>query len=129
MSTIDPTSLLASMNSWRAEEAAHLTTTRAELLRALRSAGATALAAEYDGCGDSGNIEGLHLEPEGLEPAPATEGRLADFAWAFVCHHHPGFENNEGGLGELRWDLAADAIALDHGERVTEVAYSYDEGL
>ena len=52
-----------------------------------------------------------------------------DFAWAFVCHQHPGFENNEGGFGELRWDLGCDAIALDHGERVTEVAYSYDEGL
>ena len=129
MSTIDPTSLLASMNRWRAEEAAHLTATRAELLRSLRSAGVVALVADYDGCGDSGNIEGLRLEPEGLEPVPATHERLADFAWAFVCHHHPGFENNEGGFGELRWDVVGDTIALDHGERVTEVAYSHDEGL
>ena len=129
MSTIDATSLLASMNRWRTEEAAHLAATRAELLRSLRSAGATALVAAYDGCGDSGNIEGLRLAPEGLDPAPATEGRLADFAWAFVCHRYPGFENNEGGFGELRWDVVEDAIALDHGERVTEVAYSFDEEL
>ena len=78
--------LAAVMERWRAEEATALAATRAELLRALRSAGAAELVADYDGCGDSGNIEGLHLLPEGIDPAPATEGRLADFAWAFVSH-------------------------------------------
>ena len=121
--------LCATMERWRAEEAVHLAANRAELLRALRSAGAAELVADYDGCGDSGNVEGLHLLPEGVTPAPATEARLADFAWAFVSHHHPGFENNEGAFGQLRWDMGEDAIALDHGERVTEVSYLYDEGL
>jgi hypothetical protein len=39
---------------------------------------------------------------------------------------------NEAGaavVGELRPGLEADAIALEHGTRVTEVAYSFDERL
>ncbi len=64
-----------------------------------------------------------------MSPRPPPKDGSRTSPGPSSCHHHPGFENNEGGFGELRWDLAADAIALDHGERVTEVAYSYDEGL
>lgn len=126
MTTAD---FFAAMERMRAEEASELAAIRAELLRSLRSAGVAEIVACYDGCGDSGNIDGMEFHPAGIAPAGGTETRMADFAWSFVHHRHPGFENNEGGFGELRWDLSVDTISVDHGSRHVEVAYSFDEGL
>ncbi|MBM9595097.1 DUF6878 family protein [Roseitranquillus sediminis] len=119
----------AAMERMRADEAAELARTRAELLRSLRSAGVTEFVACYDGCGDSGNIDGMEFQPAGIKPAHETGTRIADFAWSFVHHRHPGFENNEGGFGQLRWDLSDDTISIDHGNRHVEIAYSFDKGL
>lgn len=129
MNTIPSSDFLAAIARMRAEQATDLASTRADLLRALRSVGVTEVVAEYDGCGDSGNIDATALGPAGIEPAGATGSRIADFAWAFVHHRHPGFENNEGGYGELRWDIAADTIAIDHGDRIIEVSHTFDEEL
>ena len=53
----------------------------------------------------------------------------SDFAWSLAYHHHPGFENNEGGYGTLTWDLRNDSITLNHADRYVECSHSYDEGL
>lgn len=129
MDTSKTEEFLGWMARRRAEDAADLAIARHELLRSLRSAGITEIAAEYDGCGDSGSIDGITFTPVDVAPSEATEGRIADFAWAFVVHRHPGFEINEGGCGELRWDLACDQICLDHGERHLEITYKCDEDL
>ncbi len=102
---------------------------RADLLRACRAAGATALEAQYDAYGDSGNIEDLSFVPAGIIAVGATETRLADFLWQVAYDRHPGFENNEGGYGEIVWDLDADTISLDHADRYVEVSHTYSEDL
>ena len=106
-----------------------LATIRADLLRACRATGATAVEATYDGYGDSGNIEDLAFVPTRIVPLGATGTRLADFLWQMAYDRHPGFENNEGGYGEVRWDLEADTISIDHAERYVEVSHTYSEGL
>jgi hypothetical protein len=88
---------------WRAERETTLKASRAELLAQLRALGISEVTAEYEGFGD--------------------------FAWSLAYHHHPGFENNEGGYGTLTWDLRNDSITLDHADRYVDCSHSYDEGL
>jgi hypothetical protein len=114
---------------WRAERETTLKASRAELLAQLRARGISEVTAEYEGYGDSGNVEDVIVQPAEVQlPEPlATE--VGDFAWSLAYHYHPGFENNEGGYGTLTWDLRNDSITLDHADRYVECAHSYDEGL
>jgi hypothetical protein len=109
---------------WRAERETALKSTRAELIAQLRALGISEVTAEYEGYGDSGNVEDVIVQL--LEPLITAVG---DFAWSLAYHHHPGFENNEGGYGTLTWDITGDSITLDHADRYVECSHSYDEGL
>ena len=100
---------------------------RTRLLAELRALGATELEAEYDGYGDSGNVEDITTVPV-LPNIYAMPG-LGNFLWSVVYAEHPGFENNEGGGGTVTWDLAADRIDLDHYDNVVERMHSQSEDL
>jgi len=79
----------------------------------------------YAGEGDSGGIEDVTYEPKPrIEiPAPIVE-KLKLCVWDFVPR---GFENNDGGFGELTIDITASKITLEHNERITEVNTSEEE--
>ncbi|MEL6465681.1 MAG: DUF6878 family protein [Pseudomonadota bacterium] len=117
------------MEKWRAEREAALKTTRADLLPALRALGVTEVIAEYEGYGDSGNVEGITLQPNDVRLDADLTRKLEDFVWSVAYNQHPGFENNEGGYGTLTWDISADSIMLDHADRYVECSHSYEEGL
>lgn len=106
-----------------------LKATRTELLAQLRALGINEVTAEYEGYGDSGNVEDVTVQPAEVKLSEALATEVGDFAWSLAYHHHPGFENNEGGYGTLTWDIAADSITLDHADRYVECSHSYDEGL
>ena len=91
--------------------------------------GITEVTAEYEGYGDSGNIEDVTVQPVGIALPDELCTKLGDFAWSVAYHQHPGFENNEGGYGTLTWDVIADSITLDHADRYVECSHSFDEGL
>ena len=114
---------------WRAERETTLKASRAELLAQLRALGISEVTAEYEGYGDSGNIEDVTVQPIGIALPDDFSTKLGDFAWSVAYHQHPGFENNEGGYGTLTWDIALDSITLDHADRYVECSHSYDEGL
>jgi hypothetical protein len=114
---------------WRAERETTLKASRAELLAQLRALGISEVTAEYEGYGDSGNVEDVTVQPAEVRLPEALATEIGDFAWSLAYHHHPGFENNEGGYGTLTWDIAADSITLDHADRYVECSHSYDEGL
>lgn len=84
---------------------------------------------EYNGEGDSGDIEHIaYLDtnddsvdsglPEG------DEERLKNAIWPFVP---AGFENNEGGFGNVDIDLTTNLVLCEHSERVTETHESSTE--
>ena len=100
---------------------------RARLLAELRALGVASLEADYDGYGDSGNVEAIRTEPE-VAKIDEMEG-LADFLWSVAYAEHPGFENNEGGGGTVTWDVAADRIDLDHYDNVVERVSSQSEDI
>lgn len=127
--TTSQTNFADIMEQWRAEREAANKAARAELIAQLRAIGITEVTAEYEGYGDSGNVEDITVQPNGIEIAGDLSTKLEDFAWSFAYEHHPGFENNEGGYGTLTWDISADSITLDHAERYVESTHSYSEGL
>lgn len=147
----DLTALYAEIARDRAERAEEVRKERTDLLSVLKAAGITSVEAHYDAYGDSGNIEQVTLLPERPEPerpaaaeavpleseVPLDEPpsrlpdaimtRLQDMLWSTVYALHPGFENNEGGYGDIIWDLATDQIAIEHSERFVDVnSYSHE---
>jgi hypothetical protein len=118
--TNSETTFAEAMAKWQAEREAANKAARNELLPQLRGLGITEVTAEYEGYGDSGNIEDVTVQPVGIALPDDLATKLGDFAWSVAYHQHPGFENNEGGYGTLTWDVTADSIALDHADRYVE---------
>ncbi|RKF12533.1 hypothetical protein D6850_17885 [Roseovarius spongiae] len=117
------------MAKWQAEREAANKAARNKLLPQLRALGVTEVIAEYEGYGDSGNIEDVTVQPAGIELPDELSSTFGDFAWSVAYHQHPGFENNEGGYGTLTWDITGDSITLDHADRYVECSHSHDDGL
>ena len=117
------------MAKWQAEREAANKAARNELLPQLRALGVTEVIAEYEGYGDSGNVEDVTVRTAEVNLPEPLVTEVGDFAWSLAYHHHPGFENNEGGYGTLTWDIATDSITLDHADRYVECSHSHDEGL
>jgi hypothetical protein len=96
---------------------------------------------DYDGSGDSGQIDGIEgwdangqripfpLEPK-LQLATddldqPIERNLAsaveDLAWDYLETLYGGWENNDGACGTFVFDVPARTITLEHNERFTDV--------
>lgn len=113
---------------------------REQLLTKLRSLNVTEVNMSYAGYGDSGQLEGVETYPmvllddtfdevelpwnHGEKRSRSIKQALEDFAWDLITSHYGGFENNEGGQGEIAWDVTADTITLDHGWNVIEVDHA-----
>lgn len=105
---------------------------RSTLLPKLRKADIEQIEATYDGYGDSGNIEDVILLPEGVRGSAGLRStqleELQDFLWDVAYGLHPGFEINEGGFGEISWDLRTDKISVSHSERFIDTQrYDHEE--
>ena len=94
--------------------------TRAALLTELRGLGVTGLDVQYEGYGDSGNVEDVTPSPLAIKLESEVNRRVEDFAWDFAYALNPGFENNEGGYGSLEWNLQNDKITISHSNRYVE---------
>eukprot|EP00903_Cladosiphon_okamuranus_P021920 g20152.t1 len=88
--------------------------TRAALLTELRGLGVTGLDVQYEGYGDSGNVEEVVVTPDTITLTEELRRRVEDFGWDFAYALSPGFENNEGGYGELTWALETDKIDVGY---------------
>ena len=111
----------------RAQEARN--ETRATLLSDLRALGLLLVEIRYDGYGDSGNVEDVSVMPATLVPDTDLKRRLEEFGWAFAYALSPGFENNEGGYGALKWNLEVDKIDVTHNDNYVTSETTEHEGL
>jgi hypothetical protein len=142
---IDMDAIMARFAAEQAELAALLPKNKQSLFTALRSAGVTQVTVDFDGCGDSGQIEGLAFlsgdttfpEPRGevvLETAShGGETAARAFELPSAIEHlvyelledgHGGWELNEGSYGTFTFDVADETITLDYNERVEVTNYS-----
>ena len=112
------------------------------LFEALASTGITSIHVEFDGYGDSGQINGV-APSSGDDPAelPQTMITIQTVSWGTteiltaqstletaienLCYDyleqtHAGWENNDGGYGEFRIDVAKRSIELEFNGRFTD---------
>jgi hypothetical protein len=115
---------------------------KAILFAALAEAGIVKVSVEFDGAGDSGQIEdilswnadgdsvplpsGRKLQLTSLTPGnPPDETTLQDaietLVYDYLEETHYGWENNDGAFGTFVFDVPARTVRLEHNERYTEV--------
>ena len=115
---------------------------KAVLFDALASAGITSIHVEFDGEGDSGQINGVSAcAGDQQAQLPATQLTLHQLLWGqtqltpseftleaaiealcfdYLEQEHGGWENNDGGYGEFRIDIAKRSIELEFNGRFTD---------
>ena len=116
-----------------------------EIFDALASASVVTLVVNFDGFGDSGQIEAmtatgaegeivlpeisiLYASPgrgDGddaidQQPLPLSEA-IETLCYDLLRQTHAGWENNDGAFGDFTFDVAARTISLDHNDRYTAI--------
>ena len=118
----------------------------------LESHGIAFVIVGFDGCGDSGQIDGIlahddtgivvlpdarlpAIDIESVGPDAGTDADTRDMAitdiienlaYDLLENEHGGWENNDGAYGEFRFDTADRTITLGYNERFTSSEYSED---
>ena len=125
---IDAFDIMVFMEKDKAERDARNAKDRAVLRAFLQSKGVTRVDAQYDAYGDSGNVEDITFTPVTVMIETTQEEALRDFIWSMAYALHPGFENNDGGDGEVVWEIDEDKIQIEHRERFTDYnLYTYED--
>jgi hypothetical protein len=116
---------------------------KSALFDALVAAAIQTVVIEFDGCGDSGQLENITgLGAENTEiPLPEDEIEMQEvqfegpsisvvkrtvrdvletLAYDFLDQTHDGWENGDGAHGEFTFDVATRSITLDYNERFTD---------
>ncbi len=98
-------------------------TLRSQIIPRLKRRGVATVRAYYSGYGDSGCIETVDYFDANNQPVkvpkprsttvPAIDDVLNDFLPG-------GFENNDGGQGEITIDVQAGTVTLEHQENFVE---------
>lgn len=119
------------------------------LFDALAAAAIVTIVVNFDGYGDSGQIESIEARGANGEVAlPETEIELVsptydgegvdrrtlpltraieELAYDLLEETHAGWENNDGAYGEFVFDVAERTITLDHNSRYTAVdSYTHE---
>ena len=91
---------------------------RGKLVDQLRQLGVERVTAEYDGCGDSGQVDHPHFGSEmaSADLAPAIQ----ELFYEVLEEYHGGWELNEGSYGLFTWEVLTDRINLLHTMRLDE---------
>lgn len=109
-----------------AQERRRSLATRATLLPALESLGATRVVVGFDGYGDEGAIERPVAFAGELETTLPPD--LASAVEAAVEGLLPwGYENNAGAFGEIVVEVAARRLVRDHRGRIDDVERECEE--
>ena len=81
----------------------------------------------YNGEGDSGDISWLDYEKINDKPIPDALGeRLKNAVWSLLPS---GFENEDGGFGEVHIDTTTKKMRVEHSQRIVETSnteYEFD---
>lgn len=118
---------------------------QAAIFDTLASAGVAALVVNFDGFGDSGQIEAMtatgtkgemvlpeisipYASPGSGDGDDAIDRHTLPLSEAIetLCYDllrqtHAGWENNDGAFGDFTFDVTARTISLDHNDRYTAI--------
>jgi len=100
----------------------------------LQALGVSFVHAEYDGVGDSGQIDEIRYS-DGSDPgqsvkvAAPTHDRVEALLYALLALRYDGWENNDGGFGAFHWNLVEGTIEHQHSQRYTDHVTSVHQGF
>jgi hypothetical protein len=118
------------------------------IFAALADAGIHRVTVDYDGSGDSGQIDSIEAWDAANEKIPlpsirkvqlasgnldcpvneiGLEAAVEELAWDYLYDEHCGCENNDGAFGSFVFNVPDRLIALEHNERYSEVNTSSHE--
>ena len=135
--TFDYDAWIAEDAKRRASFAEQLVTLKHNLFDLLEERGIVLVTVNFDGCGDSGQIESISAFDKNGEVA-VPEDKLANaeddgepvkdviesLAYDLLQSEHGGWENNEGAYGEFRFDVTGRTIMLACNIRISSADYS-----
>lgn len=143
---LDPTSWLAQEREFLKLCDSIRPENKVTLFDALARAGITLVVVNFDGYGDSGQIEDIttnsgdkvvDLPTVSLEVARAEWGSrdiarvtssmkdaIEQLAYDFLGQTHAGWENSEGAYGDFVFDVAERTITLNYNERIETSEYT-----
>ena len=101
----------------------------------LKALGIQVLKVHYSGSGDSGQTDDMTTIPaklselldEQLNQKETLRSYLETFTWEKIEDEESGFYNNEGGYGEIIFDVAERTIKMEHNNYIHETVYSEHE--
>jgi hypothetical protein len=112
------------------------------IFAALADLGVHRVTVDYDGSGDSGQIESIEAwnavsekiplpslrkvqlaseNPDSPVAQTGLEAAVELLAWDYLYDNHCGWENNDGAFGTFVFDVPARTITLEHNERYTDL--------
>ena len=111
------------------------------IFAALAEAGIHRVTIDYDGSGDSGQIENIEAWDAANEKIPlpssrkvqlvsenpdrpvdefALEAAVEQLAWNYLYDNYCGWENNDGAFGTFVLNIPGRTITLEHNKRYTD---------
>lgn len=144
---IDVAAILARMAEDQRREAVLLAENKATLFDRLATTEVGRIRVEFDGGGDSGQIESIDaqsrdgvsidlpddtvslLRSDGPADPPCHEAQslrnaVETLAYACLYQSHAGWENNDGGFWTFSFDVAERTILLEMNTRISDVESS-----
>jgi hypothetical protein len=112
------------------------------IFAALADAAIHSVTVDYDGGGDSGQIDGIETWNAARDKIPLPSDRkvqlalgnpdepltevnlqaaIETLAWDFLEEMYAGWENNDGAFGIFVFDVPNRTVTLEHNERFTDV--------
>jgi hypothetical protein len=120
---------------WKKKQEDAFKTEFAELLPVLRELGITSVLTKYSGGGDSGDFDDPTFNPvERVITDRALIDRVSSVLSNAVSLFFAGWENNEGGMGEVTIDVGAEQVRVNHHQHDIATfsstrVYNADKGL
>lgn len=147
LSAPDPTSWLAQEQARARLDESIRPENKAALFETLARVGITTVLVEFDGYGDSGQIENItaHASPDIAVSLPECKVEIArvdygsldiirrtlsvkeaieQLAYDFLEETHGGWEDNQGAYGDFLFDVAERTITLNYNERIESSEYT-----
>ena len=100
---------------------------RNEVLPTLNGLRVAVVLASYEGSGDSGSIHSIvfkDAEGKTLEVERSLADRVCDVLDTFIPS---GYENNEGGFGNVILNVGTGRVTLEHSQRVEHTEDTTEE--
>lgn len=134
--TNNPNEWLKRYEAELAERRSAAAEAKVKILERLAALNVALVTVDYDGCGDSGQIDDVSgwqsiNEPDGegnneIVLDHQLKADIEEMCYNFLEGSHDGWGNNEGAFGEFRIDVKSGTITLNHHERVEETVDSTD---